>query len=115
MPEHNDYYFVESPETILDHISDPSNLRKSLVDGDKTLNMIAQMRQFADDTSTITSHGRVAGHHKDLKLIANVPESLLIVALAVEPNLLKDKKKLYRWLDANPHFYAYTRVKRGKA
>lgn len=105
-------YFTSDRDQVLNYISDPKNLKRALVDADKTFDYIDQMRRFTDDHAKQTNYGPVAGGAGDLKIVARVPESLLIVALSIEPNLLKDKKLLYKWLDANPHFYAYSRKKK---
>ena len=104
---------VSDKMDVLNYISDPKNLKRALVDSDKTFDLIKQLRDFTDDHAVMTSNGRIAGGSGNLKLIARVPESVMIVALAVEPNLLKDRKLLWKWLDANPQFAAYTR-KRGR-
>jgi hypothetical protein len=80
-----------------------------LVNPDETFDALQTLRNFTDEHAKYTSHGRIAGGSGDLKIIARVPESVMIVALAAEPDLLKDKKTLFKWLDANPHFDAYTR------
>ena len=111
----DDLFFTTSgSETLLNQISTPDSLRRTLADGEKTLDVMAEMRRLTDEMAIPSVHGPIAGGRGDLKLVARVPEALLVVALAMEPDLLKNKKKLYKWLDANPHLYAYSRKKRLK-
>lgn len=76
------------------------------------MDFLAEYRKFTDEAGQ--ANGQRPGGSGDLKLIARIPEALLIGIMAVEPDFLKDKKNIYKWLDANPEYAAYTRKKRTK-
>lgn len=108
--------------TGLDMISEPENLIASdermnwIRDGDETsysdrFDLIKQMRQADEDLATITNHGRVMGGTGEYKRVASIPQSVMVAAMVLEPDLLLNKKKFYSWLDRHPEYCTYNRTR----
>lgn len=109
------FVITNSDENLLNAISRPETIQKYVPTYGERMEFIANYRQYTDDIATSTSRGRVAGGSGNLKIVARIPEALMITLMAVEPNFLKDKKLFWKWLDANPEYAAYTRRKKFKS
>lgn len=106
---------ITGKDEVLNYIARPENISKRIPNYADRIEFLDQFRQFTDEQAKVTNWGKVAGGYGSMKLIARVPESVLITILAIEPNFLKDKKLIYKWLDQNPEYAAYTRKKKTKS
>lgn len=107
-------YYVQSGNdgSFIEQCLDPAHLKQVLVAGDSVFDTMRTMQKMTDSNAKIINGQRMAGYSPDkergLKVIARMPESVLIALLAVEPDLLKDKKTFDRILKKYPIYRAYS-------
>lgn len=66
---------------------------------DEVMAGIRELQETLDDFATITNHGRQVAGDGDAKFVASIPAPALLLALHMEPDLLYDKEKFYRWFN----------------
>ncbi len=110
-----EYYVTSKDNSLIDHVLDPGNLSKVMVDGEATFAELAALKQWTDHHSTNKYGHKVSGGSGEIKIIARFPEQVLIKILALEPDFLKDKKNFNRVLRKYPIYAAYTRKTTGGA
>lgn len=97
---------------ILAEISDPQKLIDRDPSYQHTFDYLEQRRQMIDSMA-VNKHGaRVAGGAGGLKVIAQVPLRILQGLLHVEPDLIKQGKRLEKLLERNKAYRAYTEGKK---
>lgn len=87
-----------------------------MVQGEEVFKTMAEMQRMTDSNARTVYGNKQAGYYTNpdgskeggLKVIARIPQSVLIALLAVEPDLLKDAKTLKRILKKHKIYRAYT-------
>lgn len=75
---------------------------------DSVYGTIRDLRQLTDDFG-VMKHGKVVrGGSGGIKVVLRVPAQIWDKAVAKNPDLLWDKKAIYRFRDRHPEFAAYT-------
>ncbi len=98
----------------LDEISKPENLVKALPYWQSKMDAIAEARHLTDLAAKSGYNGqRLAGYageakNSSVKVIARIPEALLTVLIAAEPELLSSNKAWHKWIKKHPEFRAYS-------
>jgi hypothetical protein len=110
-----DFYIQSDTNSFIHQALDPERVRKSLVDGDEAFRYMRNMQKLTDDMGQWKYGQRVSGGVGAIKVIARMPQSVMIKLMEVEPDLLRDKKTFYKILDAHPIYAAYTRKASGGA
>lgn len=107
-------FFITKGSNLLDEISDPGTLcrlRPSFVDFFDALDAV---RDATFEARQIIAGRERVGMTNDgtMMRMSVVPANVWAALKAIEPNLTKDRKTYYRWLNRNPQFrVGYVKMK----
>lgn len=102
-------FFVDSGEKFVDKLTDIENFRHAAPQyWEPRLQAMKELRQAQDALSTFTGYGMSAGPRHEWRQVASIPHTVLQAALVIEPDLLLNKTKFYKWLRKHKEYSAYT-------
>lgn len=104
---HFQMFIITNKDETLDWVTDPRNIIARRPETEATFRELADMRNLTDDVQGYRGD-RKNRKTSGFRVLARVQEHQLVAALAVEPDLLRDKKKLYRWVRRTKSAQAYT-------
>lgn len=96
-------FFVEKMGAV-NALTDPDNVRRSDPDADAKFKHVADTRQFYADLQ-----GGKMPEFRSVAMFHNVPLEAAVRLL--EPDILKNKRKFFGWLDQNPAYRTYIKRK----
>lgn len=99
-------------DSILDTLADSHELVRRLPHYEDRYKALEEIRDQHDDLSKISNWGRLSPGEERMRRVASIPIPVLELALVHQPDLLRDKKKFYAWMDRHPEHYTYKRIKR---
>ena len=105
---HFQMFIITDKDATLDYVTDPRNIIARRPETAETFRALKQMRDATDEAIGFRGDRKTRKQSSNMKVIGRVQEHVLIAALAVEQDLLRDKKKLYAWLRRNKAAQAYT-------
>jgi hypothetical protein len=104
-PEITEFY--DSPEKVIDHVSDFNNLRQRIPE------RMDNLVEAVSDVKSAMEYGKQVNNKREAIGLspggtwfraASIPVSVLSVIEQIDPGFLKDKKKFYRWLGRHPQY-----------
>lgn len=96
---------------ILEEVIDPEVLADKVPYIKSALEGIEEYSNMLQDISTRGRHTGIAGLSPGLNLqkVAHIPSHVATALLAVDPDILTNKKKFYAWLNGPGKAFAYKR------
>ena len=106
-------FFITKGSNLLDEISDPNFLISRQPSFVEFFDALDAVRDAVHEARQIVAGRERIGMTNDgtMMRMSVVPRNLWMALKAVEPNLTKDKKIFYKWLNRNPQFrVGYTKI-----
>lgn len=93
-------FFVRPTQSLMDKVVNPSDLVARNPDFADRFDAIKELRGI-DDGSLHRGN--------EFRRVANLIGPIEDLLRAIEPEFLRDKRKFYAWMDANPEYCTYDR------
>src|SRR5204863_131751 len=104
-PAQPSQFYVASPDdTCLDYMTDDSYLCRKIPGMRDQFRAIRSLQDRYWDMRKVTNHGSVIGGDGGMKHVASIPKDVALAAEVLEPDIFKDQRKFYAWLDRNPQY-----------